>query len=242
VKLLNRAASTNHHIRNWMTFPESLDNKLQDFIENIRPPAPSDLLAENLNAIKNEFAEKIRTTVQTHMETVLKETNYELSKMERLDIEKARETAKKQIMNHLQNKIKHDELDRWINKAADLVGTDPSLMEEEEEIEETIKKKLKLDDQTAVKKPVKTTKGVKKAVLPQKIKPKKKTPPTTKKTKKIKINRKPQQVSDESRVIVVPNTPPHNSDEDWKSDDDMMVDNEIPCGQPQKNITEQDLN
>ena len=66
----------------------------------------------------------------THMKTVLKETYGKLMKMERLDVEKAQETAKKQIMNHLQNKITQEELDLWINRAAELVGTDQSLLEE----------------------------------------------------------------------------------------------------------------
>ena len=132
VKLINRAVSIRHHARNWLELPEKLSKQLDEFIEGVRPPAPNEELRQELNGITEKYKNEVALAVRNHLGMALYKTGEELSKMEELDVDRAKTTASKQIQLHLRNKIGNEDLQHWSKLAADLVGTHPSVQKQKE--------------------------------------------------------------------------------------------------------------
>ena len=147
VKLINRAISIRHHAQNWKTLPAKLSTQLDEFIEGVRPPAPNETLRQHLKTITENYKIEIEKAVRQHLGLALYQTGEELSKMEKLDVDRAKTTASKQIQMHLRNKIGEEDVNHWSKLAADLVGTHPSV---EKRNDEPTEKKSKPNTHTEI--------------------------------------------------------------------------------------------
>ena len=76
-----------------------------------------------LKNITEKYKNEVAKAVRNHLGVALYKTGEELSKMEKLDVDRAKTTASKQIQLHLRNKISGEDLQHWSKLAADLVGT-----------------------------------------------------------------------------------------------------------------------
>ena len=82
------------------------------------------------------------SAVQKHLSMVLYKTGEELTKMETLDLDRAKTTVAKQIKINLRKKITEEDLQHWTKLAADLVGMHPDLQKRKQEPHE---KKMKMN-------------------------------------------------------------------------------------------------
>ena len=155
VKLINRAISIHHHAQNWTTLPVKLSTQLDEFIEGVRPPAPDEELRQQLKKITENYKTEIGKAVRQHLGLALYKTGEELTKIEALDVERAKSTASKQIQMHLRNKIRQEDLNHWSKLAADLVGTHPSVNKQNgEPTEKRRKSNPHMETQEATEEPM----------------------------------------------------------------------------------------
>ena len=73
---------------------------------------------------------------------VLYKTGEDLTKMDKLDLDRAKTTATKQVKINLRKKVTDQDLDHWMNLAGDLVGTHPDL---QKRTEEPMEKKMRMN-------------------------------------------------------------------------------------------------
>ena len=121
---------------NWLKLPEKLSKQLDEFIEGVRLPAPNEELWQELKGITEKYKTEVAKAVRNHLGVAFYKTGEELSKMEKLDVDRAKTTASKQIQLHLCNKIWGEDLQHWSKLAAHLVGTHPSIQKQNKGLSE----------------------------------------------------------------------------------------------------------
>ena len=177
VKLLNRAVSVRHHSSNWKSFPVHLSTQLDEVVQGVQPPAQNEEFNKELETITDQFKKDIVSAVQRHLTMVLYKTGEVLTKMDTLDLERAKSTASKQIKINLRKKISEPDLEHWMKLAADLVGTHPNVQKQNGEPSE---KKTKTDQTKGLTEEPTTNKAPESP--PTEIKKEKRTPKVIRKT------------------------------------------------------------
>ena len=71
---------------------------------------------------------------------VMYETGEKLTKLDNMDIDRAKSVVTKQIRGNFKDKVSSEDLDHWVKMAADLVGTHPSLKKIKEPQEKRAKR------------------------------------------------------------------------------------------------------
>jgi hypothetical protein len=93
-------------------------------ITSIKPPLADDEFRSNLDVLIKNFGEQLRSTVRQHLDKQLTTKETEAGRLNRVDIDRARQVAHKYIANTLGRRLPHDSINRMLDRAVTKVGHD----------------------------------------------------------------------------------------------------------------------
>src|SRR6267154_6230724 len=121
-----RYVQISHHLENWQNVPASIGKNIGSLISNIKPPMPSNELADKLTAIGLDFGNKIAETVKSHMQTVKVNVESGLLGLDNEDVDRAHTIVKKQLDYKLGRKMTGKNQEQWLTEAKGLVNVEKS--------------------------------------------------------------------------------------------------------------------
>ena len=92
---IRKIAQINHHYTNWQRVPPFLIKRVQDIVENIKPPNPNEALRRSLNSIARNFTEQVQETVQNHLLNQLTIARNAAATLDSSDVERAKSKINK---------------------------------------------------------------------------------------------------------------------------------------------------
>lgn len=108
-RLLVRSAAgvcqLDQHSRNWSMMPISLSNRVDHFVESIRPPRPNEGLIKDLEDAASYFKEEVTSIVRKHLSATKVEIIRDLSACNHDDIDLAIGIATRQLKTRLGKRL-----------------------------------------------------------------------------------------------------------------------------------------
>jgi hypothetical protein len=121
-KLVYQNIQLTHHKGNWNTLPTKLDKNLTDLFSLITPPAPDQMLKEQLDTIKRETSLQITLAVREHIRRKIEENNTTLPDLDPTNKLEAINIAKQRIRHNFGRKINHTEIEELANRYSEQIG------------------------------------------------------------------------------------------------------------------------
>jgi len=100
-----RYLQLSHHRRNWARLPTSLNNNLDSFLSDIRPPLANENLQDVLRDRTNDYKAGITEGVSKHLDTQINKIAEELRGIEGADLEAACAAARTKLQQQLQRRF-----------------------------------------------------------------------------------------------------------------------------------------
>jgi hypothetical protein len=113
-----------HHAENWQKLPESLDKRLKKFADDINPPMPDNGLRSAISAAAETFGRQICKIVGDHLDAKLTVNEYEGSRLDKRDVDKAKLVAEKYLTTRLGRRMDADRKRSMLERAVKKIGTD----------------------------------------------------------------------------------------------------------------------
>ena len=129
-KSLYRMAQLQHHEANWRNLPKAINDRLEKFARDIRPPMPDDDFASTIKAVTMEYGEKICAVVRSHIHKKRVEAEIGASKLNPADKDRAKEIASKQLNARLGKRLPTEKRDALLSDACSMVGIHYSTSED----------------------------------------------------------------------------------------------------------------
>jgi hypothetical protein len=121
-----RYTQVSHHFGNWKSLPKGIAASLNRFVGMIRPPSPSEELANELAALAVDFGQKICRSVQDHLKRVKTKTEQTLITLDGTDKLEARAIVERQLTRKLGKKLPTEHRTSLLTEAFDMVGLSKS--------------------------------------------------------------------------------------------------------------------
>lgn len=99
---------TTHHTENWQTIPGKVNQAIDKVVENIRPPAPSDEVTNQLGRAAATFKFAITSAVQKHLQSQAEESKKALKDLDHGDWKEAENLAKKRYQRRFGTRARND--------------------------------------------------------------------------------------------------------------------------------------
>lgn len=93
------------HTRNWDTMPDSISQRVDNIIENIRPPRPNGNLVTSLQEAATIFKDDVTSIVKAHLYTTREEITANLHELNPDDFDLASGIAGRQLRTRLGNRL-----------------------------------------------------------------------------------------------------------------------------------------
>lgn len=121
-KCLYRLVQLHHHEANWEKLPKSIDERLQKLADDIKPPMPDDDLRSALMAATLDYGERISKIVREHIRAKHIATQIEAAKLDRTDVDRAKEVAAKYLSTRLGKRLDASRRATMLDAAVNVVG------------------------------------------------------------------------------------------------------------------------
>ena len=124
-KCFMQTVQIKQHTNNWKQFPRSLDQRLEEFFNDITPPLPSDALAQALTEIRHETMTNIIGLVNNHLSGSLDKIRTNLTLLCPVDKELAASVAREALLK--KRTWPKPLLDTWLKQELDLMDQELTL-------------------------------------------------------------------------------------------------------------------
>lgn len=88
-----RMGQLTHHLKNWEQLPTSISNRIDDLIQDIKPPLAKELLSTQLQEHAKVFSKNIKETINLHLNSELSQVTTVLNNLNPSDVEEASKIA-----------------------------------------------------------------------------------------------------------------------------------------------------
>lgn len=122
-KYIYRLAQLDHHAANWTQLPAALKKRLERFAGDIKPPMTDEDFRRQINDATEKYSREVCRITREHLEKKRAEKELEASRLNPMDLDKARPIAEKYLQSRLGSRLDQEQRQSFIERAMAKIGT-----------------------------------------------------------------------------------------------------------------------
>ena len=121
-KALFRVIQARHHLENWKTAPNSIEEGIDDLLSNIKPPMADDLFLADMESLGQEIGHRLCEINLRHLERVITNMASVVGPLPTMDLDRAKAIADKYAQQRLGKRLSTEKRKEFLEDAAAMVG------------------------------------------------------------------------------------------------------------------------